>query len=405
MALASSSSVQVRYIKEATFGVTPVSGNGVNLRVTGETLDFTVTKETSKEINATRTVSSTIPTTASASGGITAELSYNEYDPLLESVLQSAFVVYGTNGVGSTFTADFTATTITAASAPTGANAFTGLQKGQWFRLVAPSHANDGKIVRVSTVTAPTSTVITLDANTPLSTGTGITLCTVGTSRLTHGTTQTSFTIERNNVDIAQFMAYAGMTPSKVAINIASGSLTSLNFTFMGKSASSNTATFLPGTPVASKAYDIHSGVSGATNAVWLDNVPITGTYVKSCAIDFDNTLRSQEAIGTLGSVAIGSGTIKCTAKLEVYFADSALFTKFKNNTNISLIFSSTDSAGNGYIITLPKAAMSSYKVNAGSKDQDMMLSIDVEILNDNANATAALRQAIFFDRVGAAVT
>ncbi len=405
MPLASSSAVQVRYIKESVFGVTPNSGNPNELRVTGETLSFDVTKESSKEINANRGVSSLVPTDASASGALNFEMSYAEYDPLLESVMQSAYVVFGVNGVGATFTGTFTTTTITASVATSGASLFTILKKGQWFRLTAPSHANDGKILRVSTSVDPTSTVITLDANTPAAVGTTVADCAISSSRLTHGTTQTSWTIERNNVDITQFFAYKGMTPSKLSLNIASGSITTGSFDFMGKSSVADTTTALPGSPVASKAYDIHSGVGGATNAVWLDGVPISGTYVKSCALSFDNALRNQGAIGTLGSVSVGSGTINATAQLSVYFADSTLYTKFVNNTNTSLIFSTTDNAGNGYIITMPKVGLASYKTNAGGKDQDMMLDIGVTLLVDSANADASLRKLIFIDRIGAAVS
>lgn len=399
---ASSSAVQVRLIKEATFGVTPVSGNPNDLRVTGESLSFDLTKDTSKEINANRGVSSIVATSASASGGLNFELSYGEYDPLLESVMQSTFTAFGTAGVGATFVGTFTTTTITASVATSGSSIFTGLKAGQWFRVTAPTNANDGKILRVSTVTPPTSTVITLDVNTPAVAATSIAGCKIATSRLTHGTTQTSWTIERNSVDITQFMAYKGMTPSKFSLNIASGSITTGTFDFMGKSAVAATATTLPGTSVASKAYDIHSGVGGATNAVWLDGVPITGTYVKSCALSFDNALRNQEAIGTLGAVGVGSGTINATAQLSVYFNDSALFEKFKNNTNTSLIFSSTDNDGNGYIITIPKAGIATYKNNAGGKDADMMLDIGVTMLVDNGNADAALRKLLFIDRIGA---
>ena len=70
--LASSSLVQVRYIAESTFGVIPVAGNPKELRITGESLDFTITKEQSKEINSTRTVSSVTATTAAAAGSISA---------------------------------------------------------------------------------------------------------------------------------------------------------------------------------------------------------------------------------------------------------------------------------------------------------------------------------------------
>lgn len=399
MTLASSSLVTVRAIKESVFGVTPVAGNPKVLRVTGESLDYAISKESSKEINASRTVASMIPVTASTSGNVTGELSYTDFDDFMESTLQSTWVPMGASGETTSVTVDFLANSITAAVAPTGADAFTKLQPGQWFR-VESAGLNNGKILRVHPTTAPTTTVITLDPNTPavVSTAEAIEL---QSSRLTHGKLQTSFTIERENSDIGVFIKYMGQTPSKMNVNVASGSLTSVTFDFMGKAALENTATMLPGTPVASSSYDIHSGVSGATNAVWMDGAPVTGTYVKSVSLDFDNSLRNQEAIGTLGAVAVAAGTINCTATASIYFANKDLFTKFRQNVNSSLIFASTDADGNGYIFSLPVANISTFKSNAGGKDQDQMAEISFTFLQDRANVVPGLRKVLFIDRIG----
>lgn len=403
--LASSSLVQIRYIPESTFGVTPGVGNPKDLRITGESLDFTISKEQSKEINSTRTITSVAPVTAAASGGVQAELSYAEYDTLMAAELQSTWAVYGTNGVqGAAASVTATATTLTASVATSGANDWSTLQRGQWFRLVHPSTANDGKVFRVSTSVAPTSTVITLDTNTPASVVADTAGALVQTSRLTHGTTQTSFSIERQATDINQFMVYTGMTPSKMDINVASGSLSSISFDFMGKDMDRAGSTQLPGSPVASYNYEIQSGVSGTTCQLWEGGAPLTSTFVKSVSLSYDNALRSQEALCTLGAIGVGSGTINITGSMSVYFADGSLFDKFKANTNTSIIFSSQDSSGNGYVFTIPVANISSWKVTAGSKDQDMMVDLQFIGLRDAGNAVAGLRKALFIDRLGVAV-
>lgn len=401
---ASSSLVQLAYAKETTFGVIPAAGNHNYLRMTGESLDFTISKEASEEINSTRSVSSMIPLTASASGSIKTEVSYKEYDVLLQAALQDSFTVYGTNGVGTTFTADFTATTITASVAPTGASAFTTLQKGQFFKVNAPTNANHGKVLRVSSTVAPTSTVITLSAATPAVVSAAVANVSLATSRLTNGTTQESFTIERQATDINEFWAYTGMTLSSMEVNIASGSRSTMSFSFMGKGAERDTATQLPGTAVDSNGYDIHSGSTGPVCLIWVDGAPLAGTFVQSLTLSYDNALRSQEAICNLGAIGIGSGTINCTGSMEVYFADGALFDKFVANDNIEFTFSTMDDDGNGYVFTLPKANISSVTTSAGAKDQDMMLSLEFAGLRDLANTDPTLRQVIFIDRVGTSV-
>jgi Phage tail tube protein len=140
MPIATTSRAQLRYIPEATFGVTPVSGNAINLRMTGESLSFNLTKESDKEIRSDRQMTSTTTVSAAASGDVKCHFQYAEYDKLLAGTMQNPFTVFGVNGVGATFTADFTATTITASAATSGASIFTNLQRGQYFKLNAPTH-------------------------------------------------------------------------------------------------------------------------------------------------------------------------------------------------------------------------------------------------------------------------
>lgn len=405
MPLASSSLVQVRYIKESSFGVTPVAGNPKNLRITGESLSYSLSKSSSDEINAYRAVTSMVATSAEASGSINAEMQFGEYDDLMAGVLQSTWGAFGTNGLGVAFSATLTGTTITAGAPTVGTSLFTLLKAGQWFTLGGTGTANDGKMFRVSKVTAPTSTVITLDPGTPATVGGPYAATVLKVSRLSNGTTQPSYTIERASTDTGEFFAYRGMTPSSLKVSISSGSLSTMEFAFMGRDAVAANTTTLPGTPIVSQAYPIMSGVSGTACALWAKGAPLAGTFVNSISLSYDNTLRAQSAICSLGSIGIGSGTINVTADLEVYFANGrAFYDEFLSNANMEIAFTTFDTQGNGYIFTLPQANISSYSLNAGGKDQDLMASISVTGLLDLGNADAALRKVMFIDRIGAAL-
>lgn len=408
MALASSSRVIVRYLPEVTFGVTPATACKT-LRVTGESLSYNVTKSMSNEINAYRAVSSMIPTGAEASGDLNGELQYGEFDTLLQGTLQSTYTVAGTNGVAAALA---TVTVATGTTAPVIAG--TGmpvLQKGQWFQfthtLYTPTGgaAGDPILLRASTTIAPSATSITCDVGTPFNVATVASgTASIRASRLTNGTTQTSYSIERESNDIAQFFCFKGMTPSKMSLSIASGSLGTINFSFMGKSAALAGATVL-GAPTASLAYQTISGVTGSSCFVWKAGAALTGTYVKSVKLDYDNTLGAQDAICTLGSIGIRSGSIVCKASIELYFATgAAFFAEFLSNTNQEFVFTAFDAQNNGYVFTLPSANISSYKVNAGGKDSDMLVTVELTALRDAGNADANLRQVMFIDRVGAAV-
>lgn len=405
MALASTSRVAVRYVKESSFGVTPVVGNHKALRVTGESLNYNLNKESSNEINAYRAVTSMIPTSAEASGSLNGEMQFGEYDDLMAGVLQSTWGAFGTAGLGAPFSATVTLTAITASAPTSGTSIFTNLKAGQWFTLSGTGTANDGKAFRVSKATAPTSTVITLDAGTPGVAGGPFAATVLNVSRLSNGVTQPSYTIERESGDTSEFFAYRGMTPSSMKLSISSGALSTVEFAFMGRDAVAASATTLPGTTTASQAYPIMSGVSGTTCALWAKGAPLTGTFVNSISLSYDNTLRAQSAICSLGSIGIGSGTINVTADMEVYFASGRQFyDEFLANENMEIAFTAFDTEGNGYMFTLPKANISSYSLNAGGKDQDLMASISVTGLLDLGNADPALRKVMFIDRVGAAL-
>ena len=406
MALASTSLVQIRFIAEnpLTPGTTPTTGQNYDLRVTGESFDFAIQKEISKEINANRVTSSESPVAASSTGGFQSELSYNEYDAILAALFQSAWVAHGTLGVGAQATTmSSSATTLT----QTGGTSWATLKKGQWFLVDHPSTANDGRLLRVSTIAAaPTATVINLDVSTPGAVYALTSGGAVRTSRLSHGTTQISFSFERQATDVGQYMVYKGQTPSKLSLNTASGSLSTMSVDFMGLGVARSNSTNLTGsTNNPSLAYGVHSSVSNPNLLIWEGGAPVAGTYVKTLALEFDNAMRQQNAIASLAPVSIASGTIMAKATLSVYFANGTLFDKFLNNVQTSLIWASLDSAGNGYVFTAPVANVSSYKVVAGSKDQDLMAEVTMTLLADQSNTDATLRKVLFIDRVGVAVT
>lgn len=400
MGQASTSRARLRYIVESAFGTIPVAGNPNELRFAGESLAYSIGTDTSKEIRSDRQTNDLIPTSAQAAGGVNFELSYAEHDDWLESVLQGTWAVYGTAGVGTSFSATYTATTITAAVAPVGANAFTTLAQGQWFKAAAPTGLNAGKWFKVHAVTAPTATVITLDALTPAAIEGPIATTTLSASRLTNGVIERTFVIERAFLDVNQFFTYRGMQHAKLSMGFQSGSVVAGSFDFLGKDMRRDGATQLanPGSAVASYPYDVMNAVSGIGH-IHEGGIVLANTFMKKLSIDLDNKLRGRDGIGTLGNVSIGSGTIALKGSMDVYLADGTLYDKFLNNTASSISVRVQDGAGNGYVLTFPRVKYSDAKVNAGSMDQDAMLTMPWEALADPVSG-----KTIIVDRAGVAV-
>lgn len=384
MALASSNRAQLRYMLETAFGVTPTVGNPNDLRMTGESLAFALTSDTSKEIRSDRQVTDLILTGASASGGVNFELSYKEFDTLFEAAFMGTWNHFGTDGLGATLSLDIdsAAGTLTASVAPSGANAFTNLSVGQYFKLVAPGDAADGAFLMVG---SRTTTVITVSAATPIpgsGSRTAVTGCRLKSSRLTNGVVERSFTIERALEDVGQYFAYRGMALSKLSLSFQSSAIVGGSMDFMGKDSVRGTATTLPGTSVASQTYDIMNAVSGVGNLME-NGAPLAGTFIKSLKFDLDNKLRARDAIGTLGAISIGTGTLEVTGEMEVYLNDGSLYDKFVNNVGTSISWVSMDGERNGYAFQFPNVEFNDAKVQAGGLDQDVMLTMPFTAIMD----------------------
>lgn len=401
MPLASSSRLGLRYKPEASFG-TPVSASACYaLRTTGETLDYGVSTTTSNEIRSDRATTDLIITDANASGGFNFELSYGEYDWFLESALQNTFTVFGTNGVGAVIptSATFAAGTLTAGAATSGASIFTALALGQWVKIAGSSINGQNIWAQVSKTVSPTSTVLTFEG-TPFTglTGNGGAAVTVSSSRLGNGTTQRSATIERFFSDITQYATHKGKTVDNFSLDVSTGGLVTGSFDFMGKDMAIQATSQLHATVTSSLA----NGILSATNSVVnvLENgAALSGTFVQSLKMSYANVLRGQKAIGVLGNAGIGSGSIGVKLNLSMYFADATIYNKFLNNTATSFSWRFQDTAGNGYVFTLPYAKYSAGKVNAGAINQDISADFEITGLLDTVTG-----KMLLIDRGGVAV-
>ncbi len=406
MTLASTSRVSLAYAEELVFGETPTTGDHKPLRYTGESLSFSLTKEVSEEINEYRGSSSMIPVSAEASGTVNGEMQYAEYDNFIQAVLQDTWKPYGTNGVGDVFEATISATTITATVAPTGTSELTNLRKGQWFFLQG-TVLNSATLFRVSSVTAPTATVIVLDPGTPGVPEAAVATAKISTSRLSNGVTQRSFSLQKHAADVGEYFLYRGMTASRMNLSLATASRTTVDFDFMGRDSEASSTNMLPGNKGTSKGFQIMSGVAGSVCTLWYGGAPLVGTFINSLSMSYDNALRMQNALCSLGAVGIGSGTIAVELTAEVFFASGRVFyDEFLQNQNKEVAFTCFDVDGNGYVFTLPVANVSTYSVTAGSRDAELMASITFTGLMDLSTADPELRgKVLLVDRVGAAAT
>lgn len=409
MPFASNAFGQLRYIAESTRGVIPGAGNAVNLRQTGPTMKAAVSTVKSEEIRSDRLSTGSTRTDLNIDGGFNFELSGKEYDPFLLNLLgQSTFTHFGTGGLGAVVPTSLTTTssTLTAGAATTGVDIWTGLAQGSWFKVIAPVGATQSvkdyfadKWFKVSTATAPTSTVITLDASTPLaapgigSLGTGYKL---SQSLASNGSTFNSFAMEYALTDITQFLTFTGMQVNTFDLNIDVGSIVKGSFGFIGQGHTIQGTTLLPGTPVASNSLDVMNSVADV-GAIYENGSSILGatSFIKSLKLNVNNNARGQKAIGIFGNVGVGLGELAISGSMDVYMSDAVYYSKWLNGTNTSLALGVSDQFGNGYMIEMDKVTFKDGGLNMSGRE-DVMVTLPFDAFyNAGTNRGIRITRAI----------
>lgn len=402
MTFASGAFGQLRYITESVIGTTPGAGNGVNLRMTTPNMKAAIATVTSKEIRSDRLSSGLTRTDLNIDGGFNLELSAKEYDPMIEGLMGSAFTHYGTTGLGTVFALTTAALLLTAAVAPTTTSAFSVLVAGSWFKVVPPVGASaaikEYFADKWFKVASTTSTTVVLDASTPITgVGLGITAVAgyaISQSVLSNGASLTrGFTLEYAMTDIAQFLAFQGMRANTLELDLQVGSIITGSFAFIGQGHSGMVgATTLPGSPVASQAFDVMNAVADV--GVLYENgtsLLSAGSFIKSVKMSISNNLRAQKAVGVFGNAGVGFGELAITGTIECYVQDAAYYNKWFAGTNTSLAVGVADSAGNGYLFEMDKVNFKDGGMNPGGQSDDAMLTLPFQAFY-NASTGRGLR-------------
>lgn len=421
--LSSSNRAQLSYRLEGNYPVNfgvPQTGPSTNLAMLSETLDLTIKNDQSKAIRADRSVADVVQVGATSGGGFAYEAQFREYDPFILGSLQcDVYTVYGTDGISAVSTGTLTvtsATVLTASVAATGLDALTTLAAGQWVGLIpnggtAAIQAYFAKRV-FKLASVPTSTVITLDASTPIDT-TIVAVATVlpigyqvSSAVAMNGNTMKSYTLEVGHGDISRYRQYTGQIPSKMTVKLGVGAIVTGTFEFMGKYMNLNNQANLPSnaSPVVSQTFTPANATKGVFDIFEAGQSISVSTFIKSGEFTIDNTLRVQDAVGVFGAGGIGAGTFNPTGKLEVYFADSVMYNKFLNAVPSSLTIPLLDVNGNGYVYFFPRIKYTAAKVSVGGLDQDNMLSMDFQATPDQNAGTTFGKTCVIY-RIGAPVS
>jgi hypothetical protein len=408
MTLSVSNQVSLRYKLEGTyptnFGVLQ-GGNGTVFNYTGESLSYDLVNVTSKTIRSDRSVADIAQVDANAGGGFKVEQIAGDIDWILAAVMQNPWVPYGTAGLSTSIASlAVTGSTLTASVAPTGGSAFTTLQAGQFFSikpsagLTTAQNAYLAKTVfRVHATTAPTATVITLDASTPFNTTLipgPLVNCNISSSSVMNGTALQTFSIEAAHLDISQFRQYLGMAINSVELTFASGAIVEIAVELMGRTMVLAATTGM-GSAAAATVNTPANATKGIMDIIEGGALMSAITYIKSGKLKISNNMRAQEAVSVFGAAGIASGTLEVTGSFEVYFADATHYSKALNGSASAIAIPVVDVNGKGYTYSVPAIKYTSAKVNSTGENTDTMLSMDFQGIVDLTATNATLNKTV----------
>lgn len=375
MTKATSNRTGIHYVAESTIGTTPATPALIEVRYTGEGINFDVETAVSDEIRSDRQVTDLVPVSQTSSGNLDFELSFAEFDPFFEAALFSDYS--SAIGVDAEVTISTDADGIL-----DSANGLGNIVAGQWIKVtgfVTNSGENNG-VYRVLTAAVGEVTVspapASVEAATPAVTITG--------QMLRNGTTQKSFTIQKrfNDATAIEYNNFTGMQVNGLSLSFETGAILGGSMDFLGYSGALTSTQISGATNVGATTNDVMNSVSNLQN-IEIDDTDTTASIL-SMTVDVANNLRTQNAIGSLAAVGIGVGKFEVTGSISVYFEDNTEYAKYTGNTAFKLSMRAEDNAGKAYVFTFPRVKYESMTLAAGGSDSDIVLEGSWRALRDS---------------------
>ena len=366
--MSDSNRVQLSYIKETTWGVTPATAPPIEIRMTGESLTYDLSNTTSAEIRSDRQVSDLIQSGASMTGGFNFEFSYASFDDFIAGALWSTW----STKISTTSTAISVATASSLNKFVTSvATDISGIVVGQWIKTSGFAAATNNGFFQVTARGATSLTV-----GTSLKKVTAGASVTVQARYIRNGTTENSFSIERNHTDLSNVhFIYTGLVCNSMSLSLNAQNIVTGSYDFIGKAATVSASAMTSGTMVGANDNTPFNAVSNVAN-VLENGAAVASCFMQSLDFSLANNVRGLTSIGTIGNCDIGVGQVDVTGTLNAYFKDTALYTKYINGTETAISFRLTDIDGNSYVFTFPRIKFESDKQNAGSSNQDIVENI-----------------------------
>jgi Phage tail tube protein len=365
MTIAKGVAKQVAAKLESTYGVLAgASGAKLLRRVTS---NFNLVKQSysSSEIRTDYQMADFRHGVRSAEGTLAGEFSPGSYSDFFAAALAKDFVAgVAITGAGITIAASGSQYTLTRGA---GSYLTDGFKVGDGIRITLATGLNADSLNKNLLITALTATIATVSVmnGTSMTPAAGTTVSLAVTGKKTYvpqtGHTSKSFTVEEFYSDIAQSEVFVGCKVNTIGVKIPATGMSTLDFGFMGKDLFQTGTSQYFTTPTALGTSGVFAGVNGV---VVFNGAPVA--LITDATINIKRNIANAEVLGSNSIAESFDGRCLVDGSFSLYFVDAVAKDAFKNETEVSLIFTLTanNTATADFVsITIPRA-----KINSAGK-------------------------------------
>ena len=370
--MSDSNRIQVSFLREVDWGVTPASAF-LELLLTGGTFAHDLQTIRSAQIRADAQAADSKRVGADANAAFNVEWSAAAFDELLRGGIRSdsdwstAVNIAGTDIAAVSSGNQFTSTVVDISA---------NISLGQWIFVAGfTTAANNGWFK----VTAASTYALTVTGGTLVDEGAGDSV-TMKADYIRNGTDEASYSLQEQFLDLTN--RYGIITGARIGswnVDITPSAIITGAFNFMGKDIAQAAAKAGDGTVTAAAGNDVMSEVDAFTD-VWVDAAAVAWDLFQTTLASTTAT-RPQTALGQLPKRGIGLGTLTLNGSLETYLDDDswALMGDLLAFTKFAWAWALSDGNGNRYHVELPQVALSTEPGDIPGIDTDKMLACDFE--------------------------
>lgn len=205
---------------------------------------------------------------------------------------------------------------------------------------------------------------------------------------LKNGVTQKQFTLEKTFETGAtdQFHRITGAVPNSMSLSMATGSIVTGSFDFIGKGMTAATTAISGSTYTAANT---NTPINAATNFASLAMTGVTSPALTALDINITNNLDLQKVLGSLDGRQVTEGRFEVSGSMTVYFENSELYALFLAGTSSDLTFKLGGASSKNYLFNVPTLKFENAQVVAGGNDQPLLITTDFRgIYNGTEAAT-----------------